>query len=51
MQRCLRMIFSRKSYNSCSDLSDIFQRMFFDSEIDAKFLLGKKRVDTLFYTL
>ena len=39
---CLRMI-SHESYNSCSDLSERFQRMFFDSEIAAKFSFGKTK--------
>ena len=39
----LRMVSSHESYNSCSDLSEIFQRMFFDSEIAAKFSLGKTK--------
>ena len=39
----LRMIFSHKSYNSWSDLLKNFQRMFFDSEIAAKFSLGKTK--------
>ena len=46
---CLGMISSHESYNSCSDLSEISQRMFFDSEIAAKFSLVKQRVNTLFY--
>ena len=40
---CLRMIFPHESYNSCSDLSEISQRIFFDSEIAAKFSLGKTK--------
>ena len=39
----LRMVSSHESYNSCSDFSEIFQRMFFDSEIAAKFSLGKTK--------
>ena len=37
------MISSHESYNSSSDLSEIFQRMFFDSEIAAKFSMRKKK--------
>ena len=37
------MIFPHESYNSCSDLSEISQRIFFDSEIAAKFSLGKTK--------
>ena len=40
---CLRMVSSRESYNSCSDLSEISQRIFFDNKIAAKFLLGKTK--------
>ena len=38
---CLRMISSHESYNFCSDLSEVFKRIFFDSEIAAKFSLSK----------
>ena len=41
--RCLRMISSHEGYNSSSDLLEIFQIMFFDSEITAKFSLGKTK--------
>ena len=37
------MIFPHESYNSCSDLSEISQRIFFDSEIAAKFSLSKTK--------
>ena len=47
--RCLRMIFSHESYNSCGDLSEIFQRIFFDSEIVAKFSLGKTKSRCTFF--
>ena len=44
------MIFSHESYNSRRDFSEISQRMFIDSEIAAKFSLGKtKSRYTIFY--
>ena len=42
------MFSSLESCKSCSNLSEIFQRMFFDSEIATKFSLGKtKRKHTI----
>ena len=37
------MISSHESNNSCSNILEIFQRMFFDSEIAAMFSLGKTK--------
>ena len=37
------MISPHKSYNSCRDLSEIFLRTFFDSEIAANFSLGETK--------
>ena len=40
---CLRMVQAHESYNSCSDLSALFQRMFAGNEVAEKFSLGKTK--------
>ena len=40
---CLKMVDKHFSYNSCSDLANLFQCMFAGSEVAQHFLLGKTK--------
>ena len=41
---CLKVVDGHFSYNSCSDLANLFQCMFADSEIPHQFSLGKNKM-------
>ena len=46
---CLRMISSHESFNSCGDLSEIFQKCFLIVKLLQSSHWVKQRVDTIFY--
>ena len=48
--RCLRMVLTHESYNSCNDLAPLFQRMFAGQKVAGHFSLGKtKSRDTMLW--